>query len=183
MARDGFRYQEGHFLSDALKLTSVEVPSLLSIDEASILEHVEKARSKIEIGDNAGAISSAYTLVETFLKELLKKTQAETKLSEGDIRKLYNEVSKRLNLNPAGEGLESYLRGILQGLKDQISGFYDLANKAGDRHARRYNPARRHAQLTVNAAFTLCEFLLGSYEYEHRKTSNIESGQKGPTEA
>ncbi|MEI6458289.1 MAG: abortive infection family protein [Pseudomonadota bacterium] len=44
-----------------------------------------------------------------------------------------------------------------------------MANKASDRHARRYNPAPHHARLAVNAAFTLCEFLLESLEYQQKK--------------
>lgn len=58
---------------------------------------------------------------------------------------------------------------ILQGLKSQVSGLYELANKASDRHARRYNPARHHAKLAVNAAFTLCEFLLDSLTYQQER--------------
>jgi hypothetical protein len=80
-------------------------------------------------------------------------------------------VAEPLNLNPKGENLESYLKTNLQGLRNQISGFFELANKASDRHARRYNPARHHAKLAVNAAFTLCEFLLDSFEYQQKRNS------------
>ena len=62
--------------------------------------------------------------------------------------------------------MESYLKAILQGLRQQVAGFYELANKASDRHTRRYNPARHHAKLAVNATFSLCEFLLDSFEYQ-----------------
>jgi Abortive infection C-terminus len=62
--------------------------------------------------------------------------------------------------------LENYLKAILDGLQKQVGGLFQLANKASDRHARCYNPAKHHAKLAVNAAFTLCEFLLESYEYQ-----------------
>ena len=74
-----------------------------------------------------------------------------------------------LKLDPGGESLESYLRAILGGLQSQVAGLYELANTTSDRHARRYNPAPRHARLAVNAAFTLCEFLLESLDYQNRK--------------
>jgi hypothetical protein len=74
-----------------------------------------------------------------------------------------------LNLDPGGESLESYLKAILGGLQSQVGGLYELANKTSDRHARRYNPASHHARLAVNAAFTLCEFLLESLDYQTRK--------------
>ena len=169
MARDGFRYENGCFVSDLLRLNVVEASSLIGLTEASIAEQIEKARAKIELADHPRAIASAYTLVEGFLKELLRRTGHPPKTDEGDIRELYREAMDVLNLNPKGESLESYLRTILQGLKSQVSGLYELANKASDRHARRYNPARHHAKLAVNAAFTLCEFLLDSFEYQQKR--------------
>ena len=51
----------------------------------------------------------------------------------------------------------------------QISGLFEVANKASDRHARKYNPAPHHARLAVNVAFTLCEFMLESYEYQQKR--------------
>ncbi|MBX5495318.1 MAG: abortive infection family protein [Bryobacteraceae bacterium] len=169
MERDGFHYENGRFVSETLNLAIVQAPTLVQLTEASITEHVDKARRKIEAGDNAGAIASSYTLVEEFLKELLRRTGTPFKENEGDIRELYKLASDPLNLNPAGETLESYLKAILQGLRQQICGLYELANKASDRHARRYNPACHHAKLAVNAAFTLCEFLLDSYEYQKQR--------------
>ncbi len=169
MERDGFRFENGRFVSDMLRLNVVDVPSLIALTEASLAEHIEKARAKIEADDNAGAIASAYTLVEGFLKELLRRTGTTFREDEGDIRELYKVASEPLNLSPKGENLESYLKVILQGLKGQVSGLYELANKASDRHARRYNPARHHAKLAVNAAFTLCEFLFDSFSYQQER--------------
>jgi len=169
MARDGFRYENRRFVSDRLNATLVSAPSIMELTEESIQEHAEKARQKIDNGDAAGAIVNAYTLIETFLKELLRKSSIPFKDSEGDIRALYKAVAALLNLDPKGESLESYLKAILEGLQRQIGGLYELANKASDRHARRYKPAQRHARLAVNAAFTLCEFLLESFEFQKRK--------------
>jgi hypothetical protein len=169
MERDGFRYQNGRFVSDALNAAIVHAPSLVHLTEESIQEHIEKARQKVANGDSAGAIANAYTLVEEFLKQLLRKTNTAFKESEGDIRALYRAVCAPLHLDPKGESLENYLKAILEGLQRQISGLFEVANKASDRHARRYNPAPHHARLAVNAAFTLCEFLLESFEYQLKK--------------
>ena len=139
----------------------------MALTEESIAEHIEKERVKIEAGDHAGAITNTYTLVEEFLKELLRRSNTPFKPDDGDIRSLYRSASAALNLSPSGEKLESYFKAILQGLMGQVAGLYEVANKAGDRHARRYNPAKHHAKLAVNAAFTLCEFLLDSFEYQN----------------
>lgn len=169
MERDGFRYEGGRFVSDALNVVVVHAPSLVQLSEASIQEHLEKARQKIAGGDSAGAIANAYTLVEEFLKQLLRKTGTAFNENEGDIRALYKLLTEPLHLAPKNESLESYLKAILEGLQRQIGGLFELANKASDRHARKYNPAQHHARLAVNVAFTLCEFLLESYEYQQRR--------------
>jgi len=170
MERDGFRYQDGRFVAEVLKASIVHAPSLVQLTEESIQEHVEKARQKVANGDSAGAIANAYTLVEEFMKQLLRKTNTAFNENEGDIRTLYRAVCTPLHLDPKGESLENYLKAILEGLQRQIAGLFEVANKASDRHARRYNPAPHHARLAVNAAFTLCEFLLESFEYQQKKT-------------
>lgn len=169
MQRDGFRYEGGRFVSEALNVAIAHTPSLVQLTEESVQEHVEKARQKIASGDSAGAIASAYTLVEEFLKQLLRKTGTAFKDTEGDIRALYKLLAAPLNLAPNGDSLEGYLRAILDGLQRQIGGLFEVANKASDRHARRYNPAPHHARLAVNVAFTLCEFLLESYQYQQNR--------------
>jgi hypothetical protein len=169
MKQDGFSFEDGRFKSQKLRSASLTVASLVALTEASIAEHIEKARVKIEAGDHAGAITNTYTLVEEFLKELLRRSKTPFKPDEGDIRVLYRSAAGALNLNPAGETLEGYLKAILQGLMGQVAGLYEVANKAGDRHARRYNPAKHHAKLAVNAAFTLCKFLLDSLEHQRRR--------------
>jgi hypothetical protein len=169
MERDGFRYENGRFLCDATNEAVVHAPSLVQLTEASIQEHIGKARSKIGSGDSAGAIASAYTLVEEFLKQLLRKTPTAFGENEGDIRALYKLAAVPLNLAPKNDSLETHLKTILGGLQQQIGGLYKVANRASDRHARRYNPAPHHAKLALNVAFTLCEFLLESHEYQQKR--------------
>lgn len=170
MKRDGFEYKDGKFALPQRASKMVEAPSLINLSEESIHEHLEKARLKIASGDQAGAITNCYTLVESLLKELLHKTQTEFKQDEGDIRELYRLLAGAMNLNPKGENLESYLKQILEGLKSQISGLFALANKCSDRHSRKFNPMAHHAKLAVNATFSLCEFLLDSYDFQQKKT-------------
>lgn len=169
MERDGFTFQSGRFVSVKPQSVLVDVVATIALSEDSIAEHLEKARAKVEAGDHSGAIASAYTLVEEFLKELLRKTNTPFNENEGDTRALYKLVAAPLNLDPKGDHLDKYLKSIIEGLQRQIGGLYEVANKASDRHARRYNPAKHHAKLAVNTAFTLCEFLLESYEYQQRR--------------
>lgn len=160
---------EPYFVVRSLRSAIIAPPSLIKLSEDSITEQVAKAKRKIETGDSAGAIANAYTLVEEFLKLLLRKTSTAFNENEGDIRALYKLLTDPLHLTPKSDSLESYLKAILEGLQRQIGGLFELANKASDRHARKYNPAPHHARLAVNVAFTLCEFLLESYEYQQKR--------------
>ena len=100
------------------------------------------------------------------LKLILREAGVAFNKNEGDIRALYKLVREPLNLNPAGEGIATPLKPILDGFQKLLSGLYEISNKASDRHARRYNPAAHHAKLAVNAAFALCEFLVESRDYQ-----------------
>jgi hypothetical protein len=168
MEADGWKFEAGRFTFTRAVRLGVEPAGVLALSESSIEEHVAKAKQKVDAGDYAGAITNAYTMVESFLKLLLTRLGVEFKRDEGDIKTLYGLVVRPLNLSPGGENLESFFKPILQGLKGQVSGLYEVANKAADRHARRYHPARHHATLAVNSAFTLCEFLLGSFEHRSK---------------
>lgn len=142
---------------------------LTDIGHNEVNEQIDRANKRIETGDFAGAIASCYTLTEHLLKHILRDAGIPFNENKGDIRALYKLVREPLNLNPAGEGIAAPLKPILDGLQKLVSGLYETSNKASDRHARRYNPAAHHATLAVNTAFTLCEFLVESRDYQDRR--------------
>ena len=173
MEHDGFQFENGRFTSSKLTRIAVSMPFLIALTEESISEHIEKANAKIEAGDRLPVRLQARTPWSKASSKRYYKTVKGTpyKDSVGDIRTLYGAVADCLNLSPKEQTLETYLKAILQGIVSQIGGLYELANKASDRHARKYNPAAHHAKLAVNTAFTLCEFVLASYHYQQQKQS------------
>ncbi len=142
---------------------------LVALSHESIQEQLRKANQKVESGDYAGAITNAYTLMETFLKQVLSDGGVSFNTDEGDVRELYRQVRDALNLNPKSDSLENHLKLILDGLQKIVAGLYEVTNKGSDRHARRYNPARHHAKLAVNATFALCEFILDTKAYQEAR--------------
>ena len=84
--------------------------------------------------------------------------------------------NKPITLNPKNETLESHLKQILEGLKNIIHGLFPLANKVSDRHHRKFNPHRHHAKLAVNTTFSLCEFLLDTYQYQEQRLNKVAVG-------
>jgi hypothetical protein len=186
LQRDGFRlvleYRRGwmegdkHVRADpyfevrALGPPAAVPENLTALTHDAIQEQIRKINAKVDSGDFAGAIANTYTLVETFLKQVLLDLGVQHKEEEGDIRELYRLIRDALNLNPKGEALENHLKAILEGLQKIVGGLYEVANKGSDRHARRYHPARHHAKLAVNAAFSLCEFILDTKAYQESRT-------------
>ncbi len=124
---------------------------------------ITTAKERFAKDDYKGAISSSFHLAETVIKKLLDELNIDYNKNAQFID-IYPLLSKGLNLNPAGENIESRLKPILQGLKSQADGLYHLANKASDRHTPEHPPKRQDAKLAMNAAFTLCEYLFDTHK-------------------
>lgn len=145
---------------------TIQPPTFL-LNSISLSEHTEKARRRIAERDYSGAITSSYTLVEEFLKLALREEEVDFKESEGDIRKLYRLLAADRGLDVDVDTPEP-LKPLLSGLSTMVSGFFEMANKRGDRHASIYKASAHHAKLTVNLAFSFCDFLLESREHQKR---------------
>ncbi len=123
----------------------------------------EEAEKRFAEENYPATITNCFTLVETVIKDMLDELGIEYKESAQFVV-LYPKLTEALNLNPAGENIESHLQKVLQGLKSQVEGLYHLANKASSRHKPEYIPKRQDAKLAMNAAFTLCEYLSDTHK-------------------
>ncbi len=65
---------------------------------------------------------------------------------------------------------------LLRGLTSVVNGLSGLSNKMGDRHVRSHRPAKHHAALCVNAAKTLCDFMVSSYIHQLGKKPATKDG-------
>ena len=173
---EGKDREEGHpsFEVQPIGQPAVVPERLLEINHRAIREQISKVDDRLKREDYSGAITSSYTLIEQLLKLILEEAGVSFKKSKGSIRKLYNLVRDALDLNPAGENIESLFKPTLEGLQKIVSGLYETSNKVGDRHPEKYNPAEHHAKLVRNTAYTLCEFLLESRDYQ-KKLKNAPS--------
>lgn len=144
--------------------------TLSTLSHDFVKEQIDKANNKLSVADYDGAITNARSLVEAIQEEIIHKAGLEIPNYGGDLNKLYKMTKNALNFDVEQKDLSDTLKQILSGLNSLNSGLAGLSNKMADRHARQYKPEKHHAKLAVNSAFTMCEFLLDSYEYQKAKT-------------
>lgn len=131
-----------------------------------IEEQLAKCDRKLQDGDHDGAITNARSLLEAVLSELERRLVPEPPAYDGDLVKLYKRVQKVMNLDPARPDIADSLRPILAGLVSVVAGLAPLRNKMSDAHVRTHKPHRHHAKLAVNAARTITDFLIDSFEFQ-----------------
>jgi hypothetical protein len=135
-----------------------------------IVQQVDKCRTKIASGDFDGAITNARSLTEAVLLAVEEKFEPKSAGQyDGNLPKLYTRVSKHLNLSEEGsQVIDDNLKQVMRGFVNIIGGLSGISNNMGDRHARRYRPAKHHAILIANASMTLCNFVFDTYDYQAR---------------
>ena len=128
-----------------------------------IREQVEKCQAKLAADDHDGAITNARSLIEAVLRDLEDKLSGAPQEYDGNLPRLYKRVQKAIKLDPADYQEMADVQQLLRGLTTIVDGLSGMSNELADRHAGRRRPLPHHARLAVNAANTLCSFLVDSY--------------------
>jgi len=127
-------------------------------------EQLAKCDQKLREGDYDGAVTNARSLTETVLVDLERQLDRVALEYDGDLPRLFKRVQKLLDLEPGRPDVDTPLKQVLSGLAGIVSGLAGMSNKMGDRHVRKYRPAKRHAVLVVDSAKTLCNFLVSTHQ-------------------
>lgn len=141
------------------------------VDASYIQEAWTKSLERRET-DPEGAITMARTLLESVCKFIMDQT--DTIYNEKwEMPQLYKGVQTALNLAPDNH-TEEIFKQILGGCATVINGLGAVRNKLSDSHGRSQNtvkPSKRHAQLAVNLAGAMADFLFATWE-EKSNNSN-----------
>lgn len=145
----------------SLDSATVEFKPLFSEEDGRhfIDEQLSKCEEKIREGDFDGAVTNARSMLEAVLLELERQEDSDAAAYDGNLPKLYKRVQRQLNLDPSRPDIDTTVKQVLTGMVSVVNGIAGISNQMGDRHARTYKPAKRHAVLAVNAAKTLASFL------------------------
>ena len=123
-----------------------------------------KALERREL-DPEGAITMARTLLESVCKYIMDQTEIEYD-EKWELHQLYKGVQRALNLAPDNH-TEDIFKQILGGCTSVIAGLGSVRNKLSDSHGRSQKtvkPSKRHAQLAVNLAGAMADFLFATWE-------------------
>lgn len=142
-------------------------PTFTLASDEFIREHIEKCERKLREGDYRGAITNARSLCEEVLCDIERHLDQQAKLYDGDLPRLFKRVRKALNMDPDIYKEKDAVLQPLNGMTSIVAGLAGMSNVMGDRHGGGgVRPKRHHAALAVNAANTLCEFVMGSYLHQ-----------------
>lgn len=131
-----------------------------------IIEQLGKCERKLIERDNDGAITNARALLEAVFREIEHRVSGAATDTKGDLTRQYRGVQKLLHLQTDRSDIPESLRQMLSGLVSIVHGVAAARNTMSDAHAPEYRPAPHHARLVVNAAKTVADFLLASYEVQ-----------------
>ena len=137
-----------------------------------VREHVEKCTRKLREGDYRGAITNARSLCEEVLYHVEHELDPEAGPYDGELPKLFKRVRKALQMDPNAYKERDAVLQLLRGMVSVIDGMSGMSNVMSDRHGGgRVQPAQHHAALAVNAANTICQFVVASYLHQREPTS------------
>ncbi|MEK4053080.1 abortive infection family protein [Paenibacillus sp. FSL F4-0087] len=134
------------------------------VDAHYIQEAWTKSLERRE-SDPEGAITIARTLLETICKFIMDQEGVKYE-EKWEMPQLYKGVQTVLNLSP-DKHTEDIFKQILGGCSSVVNGLGALRNKHSDAHGRSHKvpkPSKRHAQLAVNLAGAMADFLFASWE-------------------
>lgn len=169
----GFISNQFNIFIDFVEMENIEVqiihvetdfPKELSYQH--ILEDIAKCEQRIDKGDYSGALTSARSLIEGVLKEIILNIEGKEIESKPSLTELFKEVRSHLNLDPSSQELQKPLREVVSGLIKVVHGLNEIRNISGDGHTRKITPSLHHALLVVNSAKTVANFLFHTYQYQ-----------------
>ncbi len=151
---------------------AIEAPALQIVDREYVRDIARRATSDVDDGDYDSALTKARTLLEESFCYVIELSD-ETPIENGDIGKLFKQVKSLYNMH-AGPEVDKRINEIISGLNKIVSGVGALRSNQGDAHgvgSKRMTISDYHAQLSVNAAATVAEFVLQVASNKTRKTS------------
>jgi hypothetical protein len=144
----------------------IETPKIQIIDRKYIRDKAEQAMHHIDQGQYDTALTQARTLLEEIFCYVLEKKNIKP-AAAGKIGDLYKQVREAYNMH-TDDNMDKRVKKLLSGLNTIVDAIAEMRNQISDAHGqgeKRISIRDYHAQLAVNSAITISEFILSVYKY------------------
>ena len=150
------------------------------ISSKYIEKYIQDCKKYIDIKEYEKAIAHARVLVEEVFIEILKQSNVDYDDTKGDLVKLFKKITKNTNLNKEiiteklkNKELQDSFLQIVSSLAGIVTATAHISNNMSARHGGiKEKPSERHATLTVNCAYTVCNFIFDSYKNSKKFETN-----------
>ncbi len=145
--------------------------TLEQFDAAHVNSVWSKALDRRET-DPEGAITAARSLLESVCKHILEDLEIAYD-DRADLPKLYKATAEGLSLAPS-QHTEQVFKQILGGCTAVVEGLGSLRNRLSDAHGKGRAPVKpgaRHAELAVNLAGAVANFLIATWNARKEVTA------------
>ncbi len=152
-----------------------KIDAKTDISSQFITEHIVDCKKFIEQKKYYDAISDARSLVESVFEHILQKHNVCFEDCSGDLPKLFKKIkeilhfeSQNIKTKVKNEPLQKAFIKISGSLEQIVHCLATISNNMSKRHSRSSEAFEHHALLAVNCAYTLCNFVFDSYEYQNK---------------
>lgn len=168
LLRDGYEIAVSKQISGRPIFSGHKVGNVIDISETipkdkQAYRLLDKARTKL-VDDFEGSIDNSRAAIECTIAEIYTTITGEEFGKGGSIADGFKRIKDLLALTENRFTNES-IKATIRSLTGIISGVDGMSNEMGDRHIRPTKPEKRHAQLCLNAAVTVVDFLYNTLEY------------------
>lgn len=167
LSKKELRYAHGTFaLVNVDGNVVLEAPKVRVVSYQYIRELPDRIKEDLANEDYDSVITKSRTLLEEVLIYIIEHLTKERYHSNGDLIKIYQEVTGLLNMRQSMDW-DKRVNELLGGMHKIISSISSMRNMNSDAHGvgiSRINIKEKEAMLVANSSMMLAEYWLGVYE-------------------
>lgn len=161
------RIGNNFFIEERNKMVSLPTEKIKIVDSEYIKNIHSQALKCISENDFDSVVTKSRTLLEEVYCYGIEQKDKEIEMKErGNINKLYKRIRELYNMNTE-DNLDNRIKKLLSGLNTIVDAIAEIRNNNSDAHGigkNRIKISKHHANLVLNSATTLAEFVLSVIE-------------------
>jgi len=161
------RIGNNFFIEERNKMVSLPTKKIKILDNEYIKTIHSQALKCISENDFDSVVTKSRTLLEEVFCYGIEQKNKEIEMKErGNINKLYKRIRELYNMNTEDK-LDNRIKKLLSGLNTIVDAIAEIRNNNSDAHGvgkNRIKISEHHANLVLNSATTLAEFVLSVIE-------------------